>query len=385
MNIIYNTQEKITSEIKKLLLLIIPNIRKTQLNIIPFVIFGIIISESIVSIDIAKTLIDDFSLIKLDSVVKRIRKFFNNKLFKPYEFYDNIIRYVITNYKLKHNDKRINIIFDHMFSHDNYTVFMISMRIGKIGIPLWFRCFKGKDSEDAFSEELLKEGISYVSSLFDSSFDLIFSGDRWFNSISLLSFIESFGHTYVVRLKRNIKVECDNKRVKKSIKTVGDLPSFQYHSSFYFNSKITDHKFNTTIVISKRDDVEEPWIIATNGDYRRAIKDYGYRFGGIESIFKNQKSNGFYIKSINNSSLISFTNMYTLVCFTTLFLTIVGADYTINSKCYKDTGFNTHKTYKDKGKVRIMSLFNVGLTLFKYAFNSLRYIRFPISLILYDI
>ena len=34
MKIIYNTQEKITSEIKKLLLLIIPNIRKTQLNII---------------------------------------------------------------------------------------------------------------------------------------------------------------------------------------------------------------------------------------------------------------------------------------------------------------------------------------------------------------
>ena len=286
MNIIYNTQEKITSEIKKLLLLIIPNIRKTQLNIIPFVIFGIIISESSVSIDIAKTLKDDFSLIKLNSIVKRIRRFFNNKLFKPYEFYDNIIRYVISNYKLKHNDKRINIIFDHMFSHDNYTVFMISMRIGKIGIPLWFRCFKGKDSEDAFSEELLKEGISYVSSLFDSSFDLIFSGDRWFNSISLLSFIESFGHTYVVRLKRNIKVECDNKRVKKSIKTVGDLPSFQYHSSFYFNSKITDHKFNTTIVISKRDDVEEPWIIATNGDYKRAIKDYGYRFVELNQFLK---------------------------------------------------------------------------------------------------
>lgn len=156
MNIIYNTQEKITSEIKKILLQIIPDIRKTQLKIIPFIIFGIIMAESSISSDIAKTLKDDFSLIKLDSVIKRIRRFFNNKLFKPYNFYDKIIRYVISNYKLKHNDKRINIIFDHMFSHDNYTVFMISMRIGKIGIPLWFRCFKGKDSEEAFSEELLK-------------------------------------------------------------------------------------------------------------------------------------------------------------------------------------------------------------------------------------
>ena len=272
-----------------------------------------------------------------------------------------------------------------MFSHDNYTVFMISMRIGKIGIPLWFRCFKGKDSEEAFNEELLKEGISYVSSLFDTSFDLIFSGDRWFNSTSLLDFIASLGHTYVVRLKRNIKVECENKRVNSKVKNVGQLPTYQYHSSFYQNSKITDNKFTTNIVISKRDGVEEPWIIATNGDPKRAIKDYGYRFGGIETMFKNQKSNGFYIESINNASLESFTTMYTLVCFSTLLLTIIGADYTKNSNSYKNTSFTTHKTYKDKGKVRVMSLFNVGLTLFKMAFNSLKYIRLPLSLILYDV
>jgi len=37
MNIIYNTQEKITSKIKEILLLIMPDIRKTQLKIIPFI------------------------------------------------------------------------------------------------------------------------------------------------------------------------------------------------------------------------------------------------------------------------------------------------------------------------------------------------------------
>ena len=77
--------------------------------------------------------------------------------------------------------------------------------------------------------------------------------------------------------------------------------------------------------------------------------------------------------------------MYTLVCFSTLLLTIIGADYTKNSHSYKNTGFTTHKTYIDKGKVRVMSLFNVGLTLFKTAFNSLKYIRLPLSLILYDV
>lgn len=117
---------------------------------------------------------------------------------------------------------------------------------------------------------------------------------------------------------------------------------------------------------------------------KKAIKDYGYRFGVIESIFKNQKSNGFYMESTVNASLKYFESMYTIVCFTTLFLTILGADYTKNSNCYKNVKLTTHKKFKD-GVKRVMSLFNIGLTLFKLAFNSNKYIRIPFSFTLYDI
>ena len=44
-----------------------------------------------------------------------------------------------------------------MFSHSNYTIFMISMRVGTQGIPIYFKIFKGK-------------------------YELIFTADRWFNS-----------------------------------------------------------------------------------------------------------------------------------------------------------------------------------------------------------
>lgn len=54
-----------------------------------------------------------------------------------------------------------------MFSKDNFTVFMITMRVGKQGIPLWFRCFEGKDDPEAFAEEIIKEGITHVSNLFN--------------------------------------------------------------------------------------------------------------------------------------------------------------------------------------------------------------------------
>ena len=84
---------------------------------------------------------------------------------------------------------------------------MISMRIGKQGIPLWFRCFKGKSDENAFAEELLKKGISHVSSLFDDDYNLIFLSDRWFNSFQILNTISSLGHIYNIRVKGNIKVK----------------------------------------------------------------------------------------------------------------------------------------------------------------------------------
>lgn len=385
MNQLYNTQKEISTNIKNFLLNVCPNIRKTQVNIIPFIIFGMISSESVVASDISKELKDDFSKVLHTSKVKRIRRLFKNKLFNPYKFYDIIIRHVIKNYKKKHLDKRVHIIFDHMFSKDNFTVFMITMRVGKQGIPLWFRCFSGKDDPAAFEESLLIEGISYVSELFGDDFDLVFLADRWFNSTALMRHIDSLGHTFCIRLKRNIKVLVYDKKEKHDIwKWLGDLTSFTYHSNLFNNIKITDSKYNVNLAISKKQGVKEPWIIVTNGNTRQAIKDYGYRFGAIECVFKNQKSNGFYIENTVNASLKYFESMYSLACVGVLFLTILGADYTKNTKCYKHVKIETHKISHGK-KIRVLSLFNTGLTLFKLAFNSSIYIRIPFNFILYDI
>lgn len=134
MNKVYNTQKDIASGFANFFQKIMPNMRKTQLKIIPFILHGMIVSESLVPLDIAKVLKDDFSLIQIESIIKRIKRLFINKYFNPYDFYDEIIKHVIANYKKKHNDKRVHIIFDHMFSKDNYTIFMITMRVGKQGI-----------------------------------------------------------------------------------------------------------------------------------------------------------------------------------------------------------------------------------------------------------
>ena len=69
MSKLYNIQSHITSGFKNFLFLNIPNIRKTQLNFIPSLMFGMISSESCASSDIAKSLNDELKWAQFDSVV----------------------------------------------------------------------------------------------------------------------------------------------------------------------------------------------------------------------------------------------------------------------------------------------------------------------------
>ena len=100
MNKLYNTQKEITSKIENFLQKSVTCLHRPQEKIIPSVIFGMIMSESVVTQDIARTLKDDFSLIQLDSVSRRIRRLLNNNRFDGYKFYKEIITYVIVNYKV---------------------------------------------------------------------------------------------------------------------------------------------------------------------------------------------------------------------------------------------------------------------------------------------
>ena len=379
---LYNTAKDFAINLSQTLKNAIPDIRKTQLNIIPYIIFSMIISESCVPIDMAKVLKDEFSFIQFDSVIKRIRRFFSNKLFNPYLFYQNLMIYILKSFRAKHEDKTLYITFDHMFSKSHYTVFMFTLKIGTFGVPIWFKCFKDISNNDAFKLSTIKEGIEEVSKLFkNTDFNLVFLADRWFGSSKILDIIDKLGHIYAIRIKGNIIVYLNGKKIKAK-----KLKHRKYHSVIHQDVYITDDRYKTTIVYSPTENTKDPWIIVTNGDPSKALKNYSYRFGSIEHVFKAKKSNGFNLEKV--SSLESFTTMYTMVCTCILFLTILGADYSKNTRCYKDIHLETHKTYNIDGKKvkkRVMSLFNTGLTLFKRAFNSPVYIRIPLSFQLYDI
>lgn len=402
MSKVYNTFSHFSNSFRFFFSLSCPFLPKTALNIFPEIISSMISSSSCHSKNIALSCKGDkFDFIQFESVDRRIRRFFNNSNYDPFLIYDSIIKHVISNFKPKHSDNRIHIIFDHMFKSEDFVVFMLSLRLGKKSIPLWFRCFDdGHSSKYAFKEDLLKLGIKYVSDLFkDFNYNLIFLADRWFTSPSLLDYIDSLGHTYVIRVRSDHFVWFFDGKEKRYIRSkISSLFHYVYKATYYEDVLYTKRQLKTNLVFSpfksasikarsKYESVDEAWALLTNGDVKRAIKDYGYRFGAIEFLFKDQKSNGFNLQKSNTSkrSLQSFSMMYTCINICILYLTCLGTHYTRHkNKLYKDIKIRYYGVVKGKHK-RKMSVFQVGLTLFRRSMNSLKYIYIPIKFILTDV
>ena len=151
-----------------------------------------------------------------------------------------------------------------------------------------------------------------------------------------MNYIDHLGHTYVFRLKDKYKCFIYDKKEGHHIwKNISDLFHYKRKSTSYENIGFTRKNIKTNIVIGptiskqlrkidNNKDEFEPWILVTNGDTKRALKDYAYRFGAIEFLFKAEKSNGFFLEKTASSNLKAFENMYTCVCFSVLWMSILG-------------------------------------------------------------
>lgn len=273
--------------------------------------------------------------IHFDSILTRISRFLNNSHNYFHSLFDNVIKYIFSSFKIKHEDNRVFISFDHMFVKNKFTIFMLSIKVGKQGFPIYFNVFDGKGKEnfgDAFKLKHIKEALSYIHNLMKSiseDIDIVFLADRWFdNFFPLFNFIHyELKDLFVFRCKNNFKILYFNKSENHKIWcTVHDLPNLKYHSCFFENLEFTQNRYKYNFTICKSDNHQERWFLISNIDPKRAKKFYAYRFGGIETIFKNQKSNGFYLEKTGLKYLHAFDNLYSLLCIATSYYICLGTD-----------------------------------------------------------
>lgn len=138
MNKLYNTQKNLARDLGNFFEKV-TDITKPQKKVIPYIILGMIEAESIVTTDIVKKMKDDFSLVSPFSTVRRLERFFNNKKFDVYKFYDKIILEIMKKYNPK--EKKIYVSIDHMYCRDDFTILFFSMKIDKQRNPIMVQKF----------------------------------------------------------------------------------------------------------------------------------------------------------------------------------------------------------------------------------------------------
>ena len=388
MNKFHNNNIEITSKFKDFFKEINIPLSEYRHELLINTIFGVINSESSIISDVTRNIKNINLNIDDESLQRKIRRFFDSKFFNPYDIYDSIITHVINNFKIKHKES-LHISIDHSFCKDDFTTLMFTLRIGLQSIPIWFRCFSGTNDPEAFNSNLIVEGINYVYNLFkENDCNIIFLADRWFPNVEVLEHINSLNCTYVFRTKKEHKIRYYDKREKHYIwKSLGDFEHKKYVSKTFENIDYTfSNPIKTNIILVRTNGTDDPWILVTNGNVNKAVKHYSYRFCAIEFHFKSTKSNGFNLEKTKIKKLSAFTGISLIVNIATLFLTILGADYCKNKGYYsKKSKIRDTKKTKSNNIIRVISLFNLGLTIFKKTYNSFINFKIKCNFILYDV
>ena len=391
MNKLYNKEVDIVKGLNNFFIKFFLKISKPQMKIIPHIITSIIKTENITTLDISKCFFDNSILYNQSSVEKKLWRFFNNRKFNGITFFNESIKYIINNFKaLKHN--KLIVVMDHMFMKNNFVTLMFTLKVGKQSIPILFKCDKTKSNRHHEIDELTKKWLFSEKVIFNAINEVIellspintkitFLADRWFCNLKLMKLIHNKGHYFCFRAKvnSNIKVFIYDKKEKHNIyKKFIDFKPWKHTALYYENIELGDFHLKCNLSIARGKLSNDPWFILSNIEPNQTFREYAHRFGAIEMFFKSQKTNGFNLEKTKTRNLHAYENLYSLVCFAGLWLTIIGIDYSKNYSHIKNNlNIRFVKYDKNHKPIRILSLFNLGLTIFKRCYNS--YINYKIK------
>jgi len=236
---------------------------------------------------------------------------------------------------------------------------------------------------EACQLKLIKEGIRDTDKLLkekNKQLEIIYLADRWFDNCKIMKYIEELGVTYCIRIKSRLTFYIHN--YGEIAGYTKDVKPKEKEEQYFERVTIIKHRYDTKMAVSKKEGHEEAIYVLTNGKVEEGIKNYSYRFGSIECIFKNQKSNGFRLESTKMKNIQSFKTMFGIMCVALVWLIILGVEYTVKKE--KDKIKIKIYKKKDKGK-RIISLFNTGLMYFNLCLNSYQVPKIRCNFLLYEI
>ncbi|MFI3261265.1 MAG: transposase [bacterium] len=379
---LYNKKSQFSSQLQKFVNSFTNGMSKPIKDRFISLVVSLMTSESGVSADLARRI---NTTIKNASMRTNLYRFFNNKNFNQDLFYKNFIITVIQKIKFKHNNAYITI--DHTFEKNEFVTIMFTLRINNQGIPIFFRSAKTKefcknnqkeldDRIKVFDGDLIINAITEVSSYFkDKNVNLIFLADRWFPNLSVLNHIDKLGHKYVFRLKQDSNLGVFTKLretdFNKAWHTLSEIKP-KKHCGKYIRDLIfgKEEKYKANLAIAMAKKTQDPWYLITNMEPEKAVATYSYRFGAIECLFKNTKSNGFRLEKSRIKNIKAFQVLYCLMCFCVVLSNYLALKY-IKNKHHHDLDITYCRRTKNGKSERIMSNFKLGLTIFQLIINDI--------------
>lgn len=238
---------------------------------------------------------------------------------------------------------------------------------------------------EACQLDLIKEGIRDTYEILkgkNKQIEIIYLADRWFDNCKIMKYIEELGETYCIRIKSRLTFYIhDYEEIAGYTK---DIKPKEKEEQYFERVTIIKHRYNTKMAVSKKEGHEEAIYVLTNGKVEDGIRNYSYRFGSIECIFKNQKSNGFRLESTKMKNIQSFKTMFGIMCVALVWLIIIGVEYTVRER--KQGNRIKIRIYKKREQnKRMISLFSTGLMYFNLCFNSYRVPKIKCNFLLYEI
>jgi len=180
----------------------------------------------------------------------------------------------------------IVLMLDQSKIGKDFECLMLSVRFGERAIPLAWRV---KRTKGTIGFETQEELLTKVFALLPQGLKIVLMGDRFYGTSALISLCQRFGWGYRLRLKGNLHLYDETEGL------ITPLEAHKLKIRSLENVCLGEDGPKTNIGLLQETGHPEPWFIAMNTRPTEArTLDYGMRWG-IEALFSDLKSRGFYI------------------------------------------------------------------------------------------
>ena len=125
----------------------------------------------------------------------------------------------------------------------------------------------------------------------------------------MMKHINDKGHNFCIRAKINSNIRFiiyDKKEKHEIYKRFTDLKIWRHKALYYKDTPFGSFQFRCNLSIARGKLSDDPWFILSNIEPNKALREYVRRFGAIECLFKNQKSNGFNLEKTKTNVTCNF-------------------------------------------------------------------------------